>query len=556
MKPFVFIILVYLSFLFQNVFAQFSGLEQFKIDSLNQVIKESTYDTSIVNAYIELGEIMSVSNIDTILQFSEKAKTIIDKNLIRKGLHPQEELSFKKSLADFKNQKGYVLRHKGNVVEALGYYTESLEISKAIADRRGVARSLNNIGFLHLFLDSDLNLAKEYLLESLEIWKALENKKGISGVLNNLGAISYKQEDTVQAMELYKESLAIIEEIGDKDGMGIPLNNIAVYYVEQKAYTEALKYLDKSAEIAKEIGDKEGIIRAAINIGNICLRRKEYFQAEKYGKESLELSQQQGFPHMIQDAAKLLSFVYEETNEPVKELLHYKIHIKARDSVRSIGVEREITKRIEQYKYEKEQAIMKMEHQKEVAISRERNNKQRAYLFFTIIFALMLLLLGVLIIRDQKHKHALSEQKLTSKSKELTSYTIRLAQNDQFLSELDKLMDEIVNEKSKKDITNSIHDLKKKIKQNKGEEKYLTEFQKQFEGVHKDFVGNLKVSYPNLTPNELRICTLIKMNMSTHDMSALLGVAKGSIIQYRHRIHKKMELPSKTKLSDFILKFG
>jgi len=82
------------------------------------------------------------------------------------------------------------------------------------------------------------------------------------------------------------------------------------------------------------------------------------------------------------------------------------------------------------------------------------------------------------------------------------------------------------------------------------------EFETIFTNIHPDFYKNLRTNFPSLTYKELRLCALVKMNMSSKEISNLLHLNTNSIETARSRIRKKLNLSnSDIKLSAFISKY-
>jgi len=66
------------------------------------------------------------------------------------------------------------------------------------------------------------------------------------------------------------------------------------------------------------------------------------------------------------------------------------------------------------------------------------------------------------------------------------------------------------------------------------------EFEVRFQQVHQDFYEKLREKYPDLTPNEIKICAFLKLNMTTKDISAITFQTVKSIQVARNRLRKKM----------------
>ena len=70
-----------------------------------------------------------------------------------------------------------------------------------------------------------------------------------------------------------------------------------------------------------------------------------------------------------------------------------------------------------------------------------------------------------------------------------------------------------------------------------------------------DFVKRFADNFQKLTSTDIRICALIRMNKSNKEIAKQLNIALGSLETSRHRIRKKLSLPTDVNLNDFILRF-
>lgn len=78
------------------------------------------------------------------------------------------------------------------------------------------------------------------------------------------------------------------------------------------------------------------------------------------------------------------------------------------------------------------------------------------------------------------------------------------------------------------------------------------QFAQQFNTIHHDFYAKLVRSYSELTTTELKVCSLIKVGLSSKEIATLLCVSRRTVDSHRERIRKKFELPPRTSLSNFI----
>jgi len=69
------------------------------------------------------------------------------------------------------------------------------------------------------------------------------------------------------------------------------------------------------------------------------------------------------------------------------------------------------------------------------------------------------------------------------------------------------------------------------------------------------FIQRLQASFDELSSNDLRICALLRENLSTKEIAGQLGVSPDSANKARYRIRKKLSLRRNQPLVNFILSF-
>ena len=78
------------------------------------------------------------------------------------------------------------------------------------------------------------------------------------------------------------------------------------------------------------------------------------------------------------------------------------------------------------------------------------------------------------------------------------------------------------------------------------------EFETRFEQVHEAFFVQLNSRFPDLTPNDRRICAFLKLNMSTKDIALLTNRSPRSIESARYRLKKKLGLGAEDDILNFL----
>jgi len=144
-------------------------------------------------------------------------------------------------------------------------------------------------------------------------------------------------------------------------------------------------------------------------------------------------------------------------------------------------------------------------------------------------------------IREQQMQHDL--EMIES---QLNVMTLQMMQKNELMQELtnrleeDKLLD--------KDLQ-----LGKIISKGLNQDKEWSDFNMYFESINKHFYARLKQAYPDISPNDLKICALIKLRLSIKEMAAILNISPDSVKTARYRLRKKLQLQTEDNLAEFIM---
>ena len=156
--------------------------------------------------------------------------------------------------------------------------------------------------------------------------------------------------------------------------------------------------------------------------------------------------------------------------------------------------------------------------------------------------------------RVEQMKNQMLETELQNKNNELTLQTSALARRNKaiqtFLDELNQ-QKETLGDRYPNNIYNKLRTLMEEALND--QEDWLL-FDSYFNSAHQNFINRLQQKYPDLTPGDLRICCLLRMNLSTKEIASLLNISVRAVELRRYRLRKRLELNNDTNLVDFLLK--
>lgn len=173
--------------------------------------------------------------------------------------------------------------------------------------------------------------------------------------------------------------------------------------------------------------------------------------------------------------------------------------------------------------YKNQQKRIIEESQKELKLAQVENEKE------------------IIKIRNEKLR-----QEFKDKSKELASSIMSVVKKNELLTTIKKEVEKVDNIKLKP----VINLIDKNLKNNDDWEF----FQEAFNNADSEFLKRLKALHSNLSPNDLRLCSYLRLNLSSKEIAPLLNISPKSVEVKRYRLRKKMNLDHSLNLIDYILK--
>jgi serine phosphatase RsbU (regulator of sigma subunit)/Flp pilus assembly protein TadD len=334
----------------------------------------------------------------------------------------QKKLNNEEGIALCLSNLGVIYHQQGNSSKAIDYYSKSLEIreniysySKKDVTKRGIATTTKNIGSLYLE-QKDYTLALEYFNLGLDLSEETNDLENIASSYNSLGVTYNQLKENAKALEYYNKSLIICKQLKDINGISRALGNSAVIYNLQGNSSKALEFFNEALILSRKINDRVGEIRLLNNIGEIYLHANELIKANQYSAESLSKAREIGYPILIKNAANSLSQIYEKEGKGIESLEMYKLYISMNDSIINKENQKILIRKQAQFEYEKQKTIDDVEHNKLLAIEKEKKEKQ-VILTITAATVLGLVILFLFFVFNRlrvtrKQKLIIEQQKI------------------------------------------------------------------------------------------------------------------------------------------------
>ncbi len=135
------------------------------------------------------------------------------------------------------------------------------------------------------------------------------------------------------------------------------------------------------------------------------------------------------------------------------------------------------------------------------------------------------------------------------KNKELAVSTLNLLKKTELLNIIKEDLKNSTGDTSNRSIKSIITTITKNVK----EEDTWNVFKEAFDNVDNNFIKTVKQTHSSLTPNDLRLCAYLRLNLSSKEIAPLINISVRSVEIKRYRLRKKMDLSHEQGLVEYIL---
>ncbi|MBS1534538.1 MAG: hypothetical protein JST78_05620 [Bacteroidetes bacterium] len=505
-------------------------------------------------------------------------------------------------------EKGWNALVKDQENEAYSYFWQAFEKAKKENNTRDKAESLLYLGICSYGSSAEKGL--QYATQSLSEYKKLTSQnaslaqKGRARCLQLISTIYSRQKKFAQAIALSRNVVNDLEGTDDQEGtLGLAYNSLGAYYEIQKKNDSAVYFYRRAIAEFERAKNMAYLPNAYVKMGGLSQKNNQkeasYQWFEKANKIALNTENKQAQVSCLLALGRWkLQFDHDTTSAEAEFEKAKKIAQSLTDKVFEIrALEALIELKTQQadyktasslqdkvlkikdryYSIEREQIAKNLEVQFEVAekdrklelILKEKEVSRLTNFLLVCLVLLLIIVFSVLYLsfkrinkRDKellKAKEdlfvALEEQKrmkeqqleydIEYRESQLSAITLQMVQKNELLEEIKTIVNsnEMVPEKQ----------LIQMINRHFTQDNNWGDFDKYFESVNKNFYTKLKLKYPDISANDMKICALIKLNLSIKEMASILNISPDSVKTARYRLRKKLQLSTEDNLTEFIL---
>jgi len=396
---------------------------------------------------------------------------------------------------------------------ALDYFRKALKIQEKRKELRGLYLTLVRLSVLYNIYFKEQEKSIAYGVKAYKIAKKLKNQTFEGRALGCIGSSYQDNKKPEKALKYFLEAKTIFEKLNNRFYLGSAYMEIGEAYCLLRKFREAEDTYLKLEQIGNELKHPHYTAEAAVSLGIIYFLLKDYNKFRKYYKL--------GRFHLkkMKDFILLRSF-YKEYAEAFFKLKDYRT---------AYTLYKEYQKHFENHYYgelERKTKELKISFEKERAEKESEIHRLRSFEL---------------------------KRELESKTKELNLMASYLVKKNDFVTGMMSNVNRFVRNMDIETPDKArLNEFLKIIESGSKLNKDIVGFEENLNKINLAFTDKLARKFPALSPIELKICSLLKINLSTKEIAKLLFISHRTVENHRHRIILKLKLPHGRSLSEFI----
>ena len=484
---------------------------------------------------------------------------------------------------------GKTMFHQGSFKQATEYLIEASGLLQELDDEAKLAESYIWLGTVYQYA-KQYPLSLNYFLRAQSLYLESNDQYGLADTYGWIGHYYEKLGSSDSALYFQRKALALHHRLEHQEGLAVVYDNLGSLHEDLANYDSAYLYFEKAYKVNASLKRISNLIINLNNIGDIYRKTDQLLKAIQITDSTLALAKRHHLKYQIRSAYKDLSKIYLRQRDYYRAYHYLDSAMLLSTEILNHESARRITRLQSIYETErKEQQISLLQAEQQA------NSKLRLVLVLTLIMVVAAALAVVYFLRskllnnkkileqterlvkaeqdllvadlknsllneqnlkNELHNRGLIESQLRNelalKSQTLATHTISLIRKNNFMDELREELKRI-KKLDRSGVQKGINKLLTSISLNCAQEEDWEEFQKVFEEIHIDFFNNLKKKFPDLTPTELRLSALLKLNLSSKDIATILGISQDSLRVSRYRLRKKLQLESGVDISHYLI---
>lgn len=461
-------------------------------------------------------------------------------------------------VALFQELKSSALRSLYQNRLAIQTLLKSIAYFEETADSARLGSAYENLALSHWDLEKHED-AQRYFRQAFSYYTAFDDLYYMAGTWIHLGEMFIIQEQYDSAQYYLEKSLPVNEE-NQFSLLAKSYAGLSIVYEKQGRMREAQSYFLKAKEAFVDQGNTSSLSRLYVDWGKSWLAKNQINKAHQLLMEGLKQIEESKIGAEAPIFWGPLAEAYTQMGDWRNAAVYWEKYARQGEiqfETESVRQQQELVILYETEKKERELLEKQKENDDLLNQSRIQTlNLQRLWIGSGLLLSLGLL--GFVLYRQRTIRTRLAQEQekkaleleLEFKHRELTTHTLHLVSKNKLLAELKGGLESLKGDEGQ---TSPVNPLIGAIDRDLKDDTDWENFERYFKQVYSGFDEKMKRAFPTLTGNEIRLVTLMKMNLSTKEIASILNVTPESVNKARYRLRKKTNLSSDQNLQDFIL---
>jgi tetratricopeptide (TPR) repeat protein len=416
-------------------------------------------------------------------------------------------------------------------VDAIGDFLEAEKRMIAAKNPEYLGMIYNSLAGNFKDLD-DMPSAKAYYGKAKMAFDDLGDKRSAAMVFNNLGAIYRKVNLLDSALYVYGEASKLLVSLNNAFLLAQNSLNTGNVYEQKGDLDQAELAFLRCLELSKSSKLQYGVLLSTLNLGNLYRLKKDFTRSREWLNSALDLSNSMGLAREKGLVLERLSWLARDTNN-FEEAYAQMVQASAiQDSLASESVKKEVKSLQEKFENEKSENEV---------LSLKSKNQQATLGLLAAGIGILLLATFILYMLYQQ-KRLLAQKLLAESEREVLHKAIQVKDMELTTQALQLLQLKKRMEENAEDPEGTAEDKKDRFPARESFDLLQQEFENRITSSNEDFYQKLLIVYPDLKPSELKLCSYLRLNLSTKELAEILNKSARTVENTRFSIRKKMGL--------------
>ncbi|WP_430408402.1 hypothetical protein [Kordia sp.] len=518
-------------------------------DALKIQIKTEDTDSGKIPLLLKLADHIYKSDVTNARKIAENAQEIIND-------HDDKSLYYTKQKAKLYQTLALCDDLQDKIVTSLENIQKAINIASSINDSVSLGKSYLIRGTLSI-KNGDTIVGKNYHKKAISIFKKIKDSAGIAKSYIYLGVSFYYNPKHKDSMPYYMNLAKMYD-----NSLETQINadaNLAAFFMFDQNFEKAKNTYENLIIPHKKLKDYVGLSSCYLNLGSVYAFLGEKEKSLRVIDSSIVYSKKIGNKDFLVSQYKSrrnINLHFKDYKAAIKDFQNYKIYF---DSVNDLGEAKRFKELELNYKFDKEKEIATIELKSETS-------KKTLYFILLLLLTIGAIITFILIRKNNKQRLQLAENELELKEVEKLKADLALATREKELKKIvieNSITEEVLNQtlddikqiitfENEQERQVALKSLSASLLSEKTSKISTASLQNYLDEVNIDFKVLLDTNFLELKSREKELLCMMKLGLSSTEISKLLNTTLPSIKSSRYRIRKKLGLESTDDIIAFI----